>query len=42
MEGNIQMDLGEIECEGVDWMHVAQDGDQWWAVTKTVTNLWSP
>jgi hypothetical protein len=23
------MDLREIGCEGVEWMHLAQDRDQW-------------
>jgi hypothetical protein len=23
------MDLREIGCEGVDWIHLAQDRDQW-------------
>jgi hypothetical protein len=26
-EGNIKMDLRKIGWEGVDWMHLAQDGD---------------
>jgi len=25
------MALREIGCEGVDWIHVAQDRDRWWA-----------
>jgi hypothetical protein len=29
LEDNIRMDLGEIGQEGVDWMHLAQDRDQW-------------
>jgi hypothetical protein len=28
-EDNIKMDHREIEWEGVDWMHMAQDKDQW-------------
>jgi hypothetical protein len=28
-EDNIRMDLREIGWEDVDWMHLAQDGDQW-------------
>jgi len=27
-EDNIKMDLKGIECEGVDWIHLAQDGVQ--------------
>jgi hypothetical protein len=26
--------------EGVDWMHLAQDRDQWQALANTVMNLW--
>jgi hypothetical protein len=25
---NIRMDLKEIRCEGVEWIHLAQDRDQ--------------
>jgi hypothetical protein len=28
------MDLREIEWEDVDWMHLAQDRDQWWALVN--------
>jgi hypothetical protein len=28
-EDNIKMDLREIRWEDVDWMHLAQDRDQW-------------
>jgi hypothetical protein len=28
-EDNIRMDLMEIWWEGADWMHLAQDRDQW-------------
>jgi hypothetical protein len=41
-EDNIRMDLGEIEWEGVDWIHVAWDRNQWRAVVKTVMNLQFP
>jgi hypothetical protein len=34
-EDNIRMDLWEIGWEGVDWMHLAQDRDQWRAVVNT-------
>jgi hypothetical protein len=36
---NIRMDLREIGWEGVDWMHLAQDKDQWRVVVNTVMNL---
>jgi len=32
MEDNIRIDLREIGWEGVDWIHLAQDTDQWRAV----------
>jgi hypothetical protein len=38
-EDNIRMDLTERGWEVVDWMHLAQDRDQWWAVVNTVMNL---
>jgi hypothetical protein len=28
-EDNIRMDSREIVWEGLDWMHLAQDKDQW-------------
>jgi len=28
-EGNIRMDLREVMWEGVDWMYLAQNMDQW-------------
>jgi hypothetical protein len=35
-EDNIRMDLMEIEWEDVDWIHLAQDRDQWRALVNTV------
>ena len=28
-EDNINMDLQEMRCEGMDWIDVAQDRDRW-------------
>jgi hypothetical protein len=28
--------------EGVDWIHLAQDRDQWWALVKSVMKLRVP
>jgi hypothetical protein len=36
---SIRMDLRETESEVVDWMHLAQDGDQWQALAITVMNF---
>jgi hypothetical protein len=33
------MDLREIGWGGTDWIHLAQDKDQWTARFKTVMNL---
>jgi hypothetical protein len=33
------MDLRKIWWEGVDWMRLAQDRDQWYALVNTVMNL---
>jgi hypothetical protein len=33
------MDLGEIGWEGVEWMHLVEDRDQWRAVVNTIMNL---
>jgi hypothetical protein len=39
---NIRMDLGEIGWDGVDWVDLAQDRDQWRALVNTVMNLLVP
>jgi hypothetical protein len=36
------MDLKKTEWEGMDWIQLAQDRDQWWVVVNTVMNLWDP
>jgi hypothetical protein len=38
-EDNIRMDLREMGWECVDWIHLAQDWDQWQALVNTVLNL---
>jgi hypothetical protein len=38
-EENIKMDLREIGWNGMDWIDLAQDRDQWWDLVNTVTNL---
>jgi hypothetical protein len=36
---NIKIHLRETGCEDVDWIRLAQDRDQWWAVVNTVMNI---
>jgi hypothetical protein len=36
------MDLREIEWDGVDWIVLAQDRDQWRALVNMVMNLRVP
>jgi len=33
------MGLKEKRQVGTDWMHLAQDGDHWWALVRMVMNL---
>jgi hypothetical protein len=40
--GNIKMDLREIGWDGMDWIDLAQDRDQWRALVNTVMNLLVP
>jgi hypothetical protein len=36
------MDLGEMGWVGVDWIGLAQDGDQWRVLVNSVINLRVP
>jgi hypothetical protein len=38
-EDDIRMGLREIELEGVNWIYLAQNRNQWWALVNTVKNL---
>jgi hypothetical protein len=40
--GNIKMDLRDIGWDGMDWIDLAQDRDQWRALENTVMNLRVP
>jgi hypothetical protein len=39
---NIKMDLREIGRDGIDWIDLAQDRDQWRVLVNTVMNLRVP
>jgi hypothetical protein len=39
---NIKMDLKEIGWDGMEWINVAQDRDQWRALVNAVMNLRVP
>jgi hypothetical protein len=41
-EDNIKMDLREIGFGDMDWIHLAQDRDRWWALVNMVMNLQAP
>ena len=41
-EDNIKMYLQEVECEGMDWIDLAQDRDRWQALVSAVMNLRVP
>jgi hypothetical protein len=36
------MDLREIEWDGMDWIYLAQDRDQWRTLVNTVMKLGFP
>jgi hypothetical protein len=36
---NIKMDLREIGWDGMDWIDLAEDRDQWKALVSTVINF---
>jgi hypothetical protein len=38
-EDGIKMDLREVGWGGVEWVHLAQGRDLWWALVNVVMNL---
>jgi hypothetical protein len=41
-EDNIKIDLRETVLDGVDWIHMAQDRNQWRALVNMAMNLRVP
>jgi hypothetical protein len=39
---NVKMDMREICLDGVDWIHLPHDSDQWRALLNPVVNLQIP
>jgi hypothetical protein len=39
---SVRMDLREMKWEGMNWMHLARDRDQWRIYVRTVMNLRIP
>jgi hypothetical protein len=42
MEDNIRMDLREVGWEGMDWIRLAQDRNQWQALVNMVMKFRVP
>jgi hypothetical protein len=38
-EDNIKLYRKDIRYDGVNWSHLAQDRDQWWALVNTIMNV---
>jgi hypothetical protein len=41
-EDDIEVDLQEVGCEGVDWIDLGQDRDIWRSLVNAVMNLRVP
>jgi hypothetical protein len=40
LEDNIKMDLREIGWDGMEWVNLVEDRDQWRDLVNMVMNLW--
>jgi hypothetical protein len=41
-EDNIKMDLSDMDFDGVDWVHLAQDMIRWRVLVNTIINRFVP
>jgi hypothetical protein len=39
---NIKLGLRKIGWDGMDWIYLAPDRDQWRALVNTIMNFWVP
>jgi len=39
-QDNIKIDLKGTDYDKIDWIHEAQDREEWWAVLNMLINLW--
>ena len=39
-DDNIKTDIEGIAWKGVDWIHLAEDKEQWWTDVNTATKPW--
>jgi hypothetical protein len=37
---NVRLDFGDMGWNGMDWIELAQDRDQWMILVNTIMNVW--